>query len=86
MAKNIIMTNRGSRFDLFIGNKKYNELDDKHIHLTLNFYNNENCNLKYSFDKGKYFSKCDRDCSRKSLDISNNMGFCFIYWTQNFRY
>ncbi|MBR6516833.1 MAG: hypothetical protein IKT40_08325 [Bacilli bacterium] len=39
-----------------IGNKKYNELHDKHIHLTLNFYNNENCNLKYSFDKGKYFS------------------------------
>jgi hypothetical protein len=39
-----------------IGNKKSNELDDKHIDLTLNFYNNENCNLKYSFDKEKYFS------------------------------
>ena len=39
-----------------IGNKKYNELHDKHIHLTLNFYNIENCNLNYSFDKEKYFS------------------------------
>lgn len=28
---------------------------DKHIHLVLNFYNNENHNLKFSFDKDKFF-------------------------------
>ena len=43
-------------FLISIGNKKYKEISKNHIHLTLNFYNNENYNLKFSFEKDKYFS------------------------------
>lgn len=39
-----------------IGINKSKKLFENHTHLVLNFYSNENYNLRFSFDKDKYFN------------------------------